>query len=288
MKNIVILFFILVMCSLIFGQTTSKFQLSEEKLDNHIEKMWANINALKSYSYTFYKNERIIGESELVKTIQKIKYNVTPKKILIEIIKGPNTGTKTVFKLGENGNKLKTDVGNWLPTVNLSPFGSIAMASQRHTIYELGLKYTGKVIYGTYSAKKNMKEDISKYIKYEYNIIFDNRNCFKITVTDPTYKLISYTVRLGESIRKIAKAKNLDAYSLLELNPSLKGSYTNIKVGDVIKIPTTYSKTTIIYVDAKTYIPIYQKLYDNNGVVAESKYSDLIINPSFSESDFDL
>ena len=41
-----------------------------------------------------------------------------------------------------------------------------------------------------------------------------------------------------------------------------------------------------MYVDVKSYLPIFQRLFDNKGVVAEYEYRDLQINPTIPEEEF--
>jgi outer membrane lipoprotein-sorting protein len=89
----------------------------------------------------------------------------------------------------------------------------------------------------------------------------------------------------GEDIIKIADKLQLDEYTILELNPTIK-NYTDVKVGQSILIPSTFAKTVVVYIDAKNFLPIYQKIIDSKGLVSEYEYHELIINPIISDEEF--
>jgi hypothetical protein len=280
MKKYILTLGIAIICSNIVAQENFKVPTTPEELGVLVEQMMTNIKAVKTAKFRFVKNERY--DKKIVKSEQLVKLNVNPKKIYMKLLKGPHSGTELLYVQGANEGKALVSAGSFVPTINLSPFSSMVRDQQRHTIFELGFAYTGDLIYDAYTRYKNKVMD---YAKYEGLVDFDGRKCHKIFMDNKDYKLNDYTVKEGEDLIKIARRLKLDEYSLLEYNPSIKG-YTEVKPGQVIKIPDTFSKSVLIYVDAKSLLPVYQKIVDINGFVAEYEYHDLQINMPFADEEF--
>jgi len=280
MKKIILTVCIAIVYSSIFAQENFKVPATQEELGQLVEQMMTNIRAVKTAKFRFVKNERY--EKKIVKSEQLVKLNVTPKKIYMKLLKGPHSGTELLFVQGTNDGKALVSAGSFVPTISLSPFSSLVRDQQRHTIYELGFLYTGDLIYDAYTRYKGKANE---YAKYEGLVDFDGRKCLKIFMENKEYKLNDYTVKEGEDLIKIARRLKLDEYSLLEYNPGIKG-YTEVKPGQVIKIPDTFSKSVLMYLDAKTLLPVYQKIIDINGFVAEYEYHDLQINVPIADEEF--
>jgi outer membrane lipoprotein-sorting protein len=253
----------------------------EEVLADMVEQMMTNIRAVKTAKYHLIKNERY--EGKIIKSEQEIKQNVNPMKVYLKILKGPHSGTELVYVKGKNEDKALVSAGSVVPTISLSLFSPLVRDKQRHTLYELGFLYTGDLIYDSYLKYKDKAEE---YTTYEGTIMFDNRTCHKVTLDNKEYKLKDYTVQEGENLIKIARRLKLDEYSLLEYNPSVK-DYTAVKPGQVIKIPDTFCKKVIMYIDAKTFLPVYQKTFDQNGFVAEYEYRKLHVNILIPDKEFE-
>lgn len=280
MKKIILTLFIAIICSTVFAQTPFKAPETPEELSELVEAMMKNIRAVKTAKFRFVKNERYDGK--IVKSEQLVKQNVNPMKIYMKLLKGPHSGTELLFVKGTNSDKAYVSAGSFVPTISLSPFSSLVREQQRHTIYELGFLYTGNLIYDAYLKYKNKA---AEYAKYEGIIMYDNRECYKVTMDNKEYKLSDYTVQQGENLMTIAVKYKLDEYGLLEYNPSVKHS-TDVKPGQVIKIPNTFCKIVTMYVDAKTLLPVYQKIFDEKGLIGEYEYHDLQINVPIPDEEF--
>jgi len=280
MKKYILTLFTGIMCSAISAQTAFKAPETTEELGQLVEKMMTNIRAVKTAKFKFIKIERY--EGKMVNSEQFVKLNVSPKKIYMHLLQGPHSGTELLYVQGTNDNKAFVSAGSFVPTISLSPFSSMVREKQRHTIYELGFLYTGDLIYDAYTRYKDKAKD---YAKYDGTITYDNRECYKVTLDNKEYKLSDYKVLEGEDLIKIARKFKLDEYSLLEYNPSVKG-YTEVKTGQTIKIPDTFCKKVIMYIDAKTFLPVYQEIYDLTGLIAKYEYHNLEINIPFADDEF--
>lgn len=266
-----------------FAQNNFKVPETEEELGQLVEDMMKSIRAVKTAKFTFLKDERY--EGKVIKSEQTVKLNVYPKKVYMKLIEGPHSGTELLYIDGKNENKAIVSAGSFVPNINLSPYSSLVTEKQRHTIYELGFLYTGDLIYDAFIKYKDKAKE---YAKYEGLIDYDGRKCHKITLDNKEYRLIDYTVKKGDNLIGIARRNKLDEYSIKEYNKSLSSIsvLSTLKEGQVIKIPNTFCKTVTMYVDARTLLPVYQKIYDQLGFVAEYQYRNLQINPTIAEEEF--
>jgi LysM repeat protein len=282
MKKVILTIATAIISSVAFAQENFKAPQTQEELGLLVEQMMKNIRAVKTAKFNFIKNERIMGQKEIVKSEQVVKLNTSPRKVYLKILKGHRSGTELLLVDGVNGNKALVSAGKYVPTVSLGVRSPMVTELQRHTLDELGFKYTGDLIYDAYVRYKHKA---AEYAKYEGFIDFDGRKCHKIKLDNPEYKLTDYTVQEGDNLIKIARKNKLDEYSLLEYNPSVKG-YMDIKPGQVIKIPPSFSKSVVMYVDVKTLLPVYQKVYDLIGLMAEYEYRNLQVNVPIADEEF--
>lgn len=282
MKKIIFTITAAVISSLGIAQENFKVPQTQEELGELVEQMMKNIKAVKTARFTFIKNERIMGQQQIEKSKQLVKLNTSPRKVYLKILEGHRRGTELLFVAGTNGNKALVSAGRFVPTISLGLRNSLVTEKQRHTLDELGFKYTGDLIYDAYVRYKDKATD---YAKYEGLVDFEGRKCHKIKLDNLEYKLMDYTIKEGDNLIKIARLNKLDEYSLLEYNPSVKG-YLDVSPGQVIKIPPTFSKSVEMYIDAKTLLPVYQKVYDLMGLMAEYEYRDLEINIPIADEEF--
>ena len=146
---------------------------------------------------------------------------------------------------------------------------------------ELGFKYTGDVLNFVYNKYKSKMDD---YVSINGEVTYDGRKCLNVTLTNKEYKIENYTVLAGEDILKIARKLRLDEYSLLELN-NIK-DFDDVKAGQVIKVPNSMCKKIEMYIDKENFLPLYQKMWDDKGLMATYEYTKLKINPTFKPEEF--
>jgi hypothetical protein len=117
------------------------------------------------------------------------------------------------------------------------------------------------------------------------SVTFDGKSCYKIMIQDPNFKITNYTVSKSQSLSKLAKSLHLSEYMLAEINGWRVGK--SLSAGDIVKVTSAYGKTSIFYIDKSTFLPVYQRITDHKGnLFEEYKFTDIIVDPSFSSSDF--
>ena len=267
--------------TILFTASLLSFNLSAQELDKHemFRKMMATIDGIKTTSFHLEKTERIKGK--MIPGAQDVKLNVNPFKVYLKV-QVPNEGAEVIYIEGQNDGKAKVNP-NAFPymTLNLDPDGDILRKGQHHSVKELGFKYTGDLLDYVY---QKYKEKMNDYVTVNGEITYDGRKCWNVTLTNKEYKIESYTVQAGDDILKIARKLRLDEYSLLELN-NIK-NFDDVKAGQTIKVPNSLCKQIEMYIDQENFLPLYQKLYDNQGLMATYEYSNLKINPHFHADEF--
>lgn len=282
MKNIILSFCVFFLGNIVDAQTAPP---TYEEFVDVIEKMNKTVKSIKTMKCRFLKNERYKGK--IIVSEQTFKLNVNPKKVYMKILKGPNSGTEVLFIPAENKGEARVSAGKYIPTISLSPFSSLMRDNQRNTIYELGYGYTGSVIYKNFEKYKAKGPELFKlgWSKYEGIIDFDGKKCHKVTIDNKEYKILDYKVLKGETFRTIAQKLLLDEYNLVEKNPSVKDG-NKLTEGQVIKVPSDFCKIVTLYIDVKTNLPVYQKIWDDVGLMGEYTYLDLLINPPIADEEF--
>ena len=241
--------------------------------------MMSTIEGIKTLSFKMDKTERIKGK--MMPGSQDVKLNVKPFRVYLKV-HVPNKGAEVLYREGENKGNAKVNP-NAFPymTLNLDPDGDILRKDQHHSVKQLGFAYTGDLINHVYQKYKSKIED---YVTINGEVTYDGRKCWNVTLTNKEYKIEDYTVLAGEDIIKIARKLRLDEYSLLELNG--KRNFDDVKAGQTIKVPNSLCKQIEMYIDQENYLPLYQKLFDEKGLMATYEYTKLKINPHFHADEF--
>jgi hypothetical protein len=207
-----------------------------------------------------------------------VKLNRKPRKLYLT-----TNGIEVLWTEGTNKGKALVNPNSFpFINLNLDPMGSLMRSDQHHTINEMGFDYFGNII--AYNARQ-AGASFEKYFKYEGDEVLNGRSCHKITINNPDFKFISYTVKKGENLVKIARNYRVAEFMILENNPKLD-DYDDVKEGDIIKIPNMYAKNVLIYVDKANYLPIGVRVYDHKGLFEQYDYFSLQVNPHFEDAEF--
>jgi len=164
--------------------------------------------------------------------------------------------------------------------VELDPMGNRMRSQNHHTIYEAGFTHFGAVLRDLYQNPRIQ-------IAVSDRTVWAGRQCLVMTVENPDFGFYSYQSKGGESIRDIAKKRNLNQYKIIEMNPKVK-KYQVLAPGTVIKIPNSYAKKMELLIDLEFYLPIQQKIYDEKGIFEIYQFKELEYNPFIDEEEFAL
>jgi hypothetical protein len=90
---------------------------------------------------------------------------------------------------------------------------------------------------------------------------------------------------MGEDLNSIARKLNISEYAILERNDEID-FYDDIIPGQEIKVPSSYAKKMILYIDKEYMLPLVIKVYDDRGIYEQYAYKNFVLNPGFKEGEF--
>lgn len=248
-----------------------------------INKMISAINAHKGSKFTMKRLERLVGKSGLHGGDIYTKMNVNPYKVYMKMVTDPNKGTEVLYVTGEREGKALVKSGGLFFNVKLSPFSSLMTKEQHHTCLSAGFPIVAKII-GDGVKRADAEKRFDDVFKYVGDVTWANRNCYKILIEDPSWKITTYTAQKGDNMYTIASRLLIPEYSLVELN-GVKNFEEKLE-GRTLKVPTSYAKKTILYIDKETNFPIMQEMYDDKGIFERYEYFNVVINPPFTGNEF--
>jgi hypothetical protein len=230
--------------------------------------------------YDAFMRERINGK--FVDKTTFFKVNISPFKVFI---KESLLGMKIegLYNQGFNNNKMLICTGGfpWVK-MNLDPMGSKMRDNHHHTVFEAGFGYFISVI--SSSIEKNHL-NLSKKISLHGTVEKNKRKCYKIILDNTDFHYYNYTIAKNENLTDLAKRLVINDYMILEKNPAIK-DYKGVKEGTIVKVPSSYGKQMILYLDTELLLPVSFEIYDDIGLYAVYSYSNLEINPQFAWDEF--
>ena len=249
-----------------------------------IDNMVAAIAKHQGVSFIMDASERIVAKPNENNQIEMFaKVNVNPLKIYGKVLKDPNKGTQLLYVTGKHDNKIRVKSG-WLPALSLAPTSGLLTKNQHHTLLTSGFIIVNKIV--TDGIKRaDARNAFETVFKYQGDVVYQKRNCYKVVIDDPTYAYTTAVGQKGETVMALARRLMVSEYHIMDLNPSSRSLDDDVS-GKTIKVPTSYAKKTILYIDKETNFPLYQEMSDERGVYEKYEYSNLVVNPAFNDKDF--
>ncbi len=245
-----------------------------------INGMLEAIGNSKQFTYKIKSWERF--GTEMIYCESDVRMQVKPYKVYLKTW-APEAGIEILYAEGErDGLALIKPSGFPYLNVKLDPGSSRMREDQHHTILESGFGYFGGIIRRSLDAHQN---DFERYVTLEDGSPWQGKACYLLTIDHPAYAWISYTVKPGETILSIARRNGLPEHSIMERNPSLD-DYSDVKPGEVIRIPNAYASKTVLYIDKQTLIPIKKLIYDDRGLYERYEFHYLNAAPGLGSNTF--
>jgi outer membrane lipoprotein-sorting protein len=278
MKKVVLSFLLLVGLSV-----SESFAASSAETREIVSKMLKAIQQHTGAEYVMKGVERLPGKQEYRTTELFTRINVAPLKIYARLLSDPNKGTEMLYVKGQRGDKILVNAGKFLPNVKLPHTSSLLTKDQHHTILRSGFKMVVDLI-GDGVKRADKQNGFEKAFRIESDIMFQGRPCYKLVIEDPTYQLTSYKAQAGEMLDDIARKLLIPEYAIMEWN-GVKSFETDLG-GKNLKVPSSYAKKSVLYIDKQHFFPLYQELWDDKGVFEKYEYSNLKISPNFDVAEF--
>lgn len=260
--------------------STLVFAQSATNSKEIINRMLAATQQVQTLKFKLKKAERV-GETVFTGE-QDVKYAHEPRKTYA-YLHSPSKGTEVLWIADANNGKVLVKPTSFpYMSVSLSPYGSILRKNNHHTVYQIGFDYVADIIKSICSKSG---QHFDEYFKYQGEVSFDNKVCYKILVDYTSYQYVNYTVQPGENVTAIAKKLLVSDYMIKEINKEID-DYDDVKAGQRIKVPNAYARKTILYIDKETFLPIVQKMYDEKGLFSQYEFYNLQLNTPIAPEEF--
>lgn len=240
------------------------------------EEVLSSIANIKTMRYKLQCNERIKGHMQY--TESSVKLQISPRKLYIAV-----RGPEVLWIEGKNNGDALVNPGTFpYINLNLDPNGTLMRKDQHHTINEMGMLYLADILKdGIRRAGNNME----KYFTIVGEDKHDGHDCYKVSISFHDFAWQPYTVKAGENMTTIAHKLHVSEYMILENNKKY-GWYTDVKPGDVIKVPDAYAKFTLLMIDKELMLPVNNKVFDDKGLFETYEYFNLKINEPIADEEF--
>ncbi|MDW3652185.1 MAG: LysM peptidoglycan-binding domain-containing protein [Bacteroidia bacterium] len=243
-----------------------------QRADDVLERMHTGLEKVYEHSYRLQLRERKLDRSfHQGQMLIQVKNN--PLKIRAEIL-GPKKGLLVEYNAAEDMHEATIIPKQWLPAVKIkSDIHGDILRKGHYAINETSLNYFDKII-KRLEQKFKQKGDYGTYVKNVGLVATQGRSCFKIELSDPSFHIRNYTVKAGENLLDISKRLLIHPFKIRELNPQLD-SYYELAAGRQIRIPSSYAKRCVIYIDNQEFLPRRLEVYDESGMFEQYSFHDI-------------
>lgn len=272
-KSIILVTYIFVSSSLFSQNNSLKREIIAKVIDS--------INAHNQLEFEMFRSERN-EKNEFVDGKFYAKMNNNPFKIYVKNEK-PKKGAEILYVEGENDNKVLLNT-NSFPYVSLSlnSENSLLLSGGHHYIKEAGFGKISKIL--SFDMEEFQDNFLNK-ISYEGIYNWNNKKCYKIRIEYEDYQPINYYAKKGETLYEICENKLINIAKIKELNPGLDISKKLLGNQKII-ITNHHFKILVLFIDLENYFPIYQLVYDEDGLYEKYIYTKLVINKLIKNEEF--
>ena len=100
----------------------------------------------------------------------------------------------------------------------------------------------------------------------------------------PQFRYVAYKATAKETPTSIAARFNCGEYRILERNKLSIGDH--LADNQVLQVPNTYAKRTVILIDPKTFLPASISAYDERGLYERYEFSNVLTNQPIPAEEF--
>ena len=245
-----------------------------------IDKMIKAIDDHNQMEFKMYRSERSKNGFTDGKFYAKLINK--PYKLYIRNFK-PKPGSEILYIKGQNDDKALINP-NSFPyfSISLDPDNNLLLAGGHHSLREAGFTLFSNM-FKLY--KVNYGEELYNRITYHGMFKWNDRVCYKISIDYPDYSTKKYTPKKGETLYSISRDQLLNIGKLREYNVKYDDDDI-LDESDEIIIQNVYAKKAVIFIDNENYFPIYQLIYDEEGLYEKYQYVDLNLDISFKNEEF--
>lgn len=239
-----------------------------------IAKMLKSIDNCKTLQFDIETRERFGDEYFIGQG--KVKLRTAPHQLYMKQL-APNPGIEILYSEGKNKNKALVKPKGPMMALLLSPNSGKMRKYNHHSILEIGFRNIAELI-------RNTKKNANPKITISETTGLDNKPVLLLAIDFDDYSYQEVVLEEDTRLVDLANAKGISAYKVYEKN-NLK-SFSTLKKGTTLKLPTRYCSTIELYIDKSTFLPTSQAMYDELGLFERYDYTNIKVNPKFSADEF--
>lgn|GEM_PF-3581539 len=253
-------------------EEVGKHTYTRVKAKDVLHNMHENIYTIAAHSYRLQLEERRTGNvyhrGEMLINVKN-----EPLNIRMEVIK-PNKGAVVEYNAKEDKSGAYITPKKWMPAVKFRrDINGTLLRPGHYSIDETSLGFIDNIIKQS-EALFQKRGIYNKGVRYWGSLHVEGVACHKIELMDHEYKIINYRIRKGDNLIKIARKQVVNPYKIKELNPEIK-TYYDVSPGQIIRIPSSYAKRCIVYVDTQNYLPRRLEVFDEEGWFERYSFFDI-------------
>ena len=242
--------------------------------------MFNSVYSLEYAKFKMISHERIGGEMQKNQAVVYVNY--APRKIFLRGFNSDGELANEVLYLqAENDNKALISP-NGFPYFNLTlePTGGTMRHNRHLTILEAGGRYLVDMLRIGVTNYMQSGDSTDRFL-----IERESKNLLKLTVSNPDYAFVKYTVKPNETVRELCFRLGIPEYKLIEINDGIDG-FDDLEDGIEILIPNFYAQKLELTIRESDFVPLHVKIYDELGLFSEYEYLYFDCHPYVDDQTF--
>jgi hypothetical protein len=255
---------------------------SQEKPE--VEQLFGNmlesIRKIKTCSFVLDLDERVSGRLRKAQYITKV--NTHPFKVYAYSV-FPNPGAEALYLENHNNGKVLVNPNRFpFVNLNLSVNSMLLRKNHQYSILEMGFTYFHDIM-EDHIRKHGVK--FYETLSLKQDTLYNHRHYYIMEINNSGFAMTTYRVEKDENVTTIARKLLVNDHMILELNPGIS-DYSDVKQGQVIKVPNSFARKIVLYIDKITLLPLVQLIYDEKGFYSRIEISSFRVNPEIESEEF--
>ncbi len=249
-----------------------------------VERFEAAWRTAQSISFRDVKTERL-RHGKVVTEELAVKYQ-RPGRVYLRTLR-PQPGQEVIYDRARNTKRLTVHPGRFPDvTLSLDIEGLLATRDQHHTVASVGFDAALHILRS--AIERARREPYGDHLAYAGSTTFDGHEVDRVVMHAGRHPGRKVVARADETLLSFARRVDMDAYVIYMANPQIRSLSSHLDGGQAYAVPAYYAPLSESWFDRDTGMPLKQVMWSADGSVYESySHLDLVLNPTFSDTDFD-
>ena len=268
--------YILVFCFIYFPVKAQENQDAVQLFTRMLE----SVKKVHTCTYVLNIEERVFDKIEKSQFVTKV--NTHPYKVYAYSV-FPNPGAEALYIENQNNEKVLVNP-NRFPFINLNlPVNSMLLRKRhQYSMREMGFSYFCNIMEG------NIRKHGTRFyetLSQKRDTTFNNHDYYVLEINNKDFGTTTYRVNENENVSDIGLKLLVNDHMILELNRNIS-DYNDVKPGQIIRVPNSFGRKIILFVDKVTWLPLVQVIYDDKGFYSRVDISSFRMNPALNSEEF--